>query len=217
MLKPFRSAFIVAFAFYAIPTLSHADTIALSITEVASGTIIGVPLGGGAVTGTTFTNEPLTFTGIFTTEQFAACDNCDQATYAINGFQGLTLLISVPGFGPYVDLDAASEILFNASSPDLSDLSSIVPLEAVDPQGHFSIPTPAYDLGPACYQSALGGEGDCPIYTVGVELDLTSVADTYTTSVVITPEVPEPSSLAMFATGLLSLPAVFSRRRKLQG
>jgi hypothetical protein len=64
MRSSFRSFLIVTtILVFGGACAAHADLITLSISEPASGT-----LGGQA-----FTNQPVTFIGSFTTEQFAAC------------------------------------------------------------------------------------------------------------------------------------------------
>jgi hypothetical protein len=86
-----RSILLLTCIAYAGSSLAHADTITLSISEIASGT----------VGSQSFSNQLLTFTGSFTSAQLAACQisttfNCvnapDQIFFEL--MNGLTTTIT---------------------------------------------------------------------------------------------------------------------------
>jgi PEP-CTERM motif len=200
------TGFILASSFFA-----HADLITLSISEQASGT-----LGD-----TTFTNQLLTFTGSFTTEQLAACslpdafEACTNPYYAgdpnyfIDSLDGLVTRISVSGLGTFEGTNLDYFVFLYSGS-----LSDIVVQGAGDSAGRFGVPTDPIYLGQSC--SNYLPSPYCPIraFTSGGDLFLTSVGDTYSTSVVITDTsaVPEPETLALLTTGLLGAAGLLRRR-----
>jgi hypothetical protein len=200
MRSSFHSLLLVLGFVVAGPVSAHADLITLSISEPGSGT-----LGAQA-----FTNQPVTFTGSFTTEQLAACsvpyiyescvDPSSPGNYFIDSGAGLVTKISVGGLGTFdgVNFDFFA-FLYSGS------LNDIVVEGAGDSGGHFGVPTNPLFLGDSCYDYMPSQYCPNQAFTSGGALILTSVGDTYSTSVVITDTsaVPEPETLALLTTGLL--------------
>jgi len=197
---------ILANSFFA-----HADLITLSISEQGSGT-----LGSQA-----FTNQPVTFTGSFTTEQLAACslpdafEACTDPYYAgdtnyfIDSLDGLVTRISVGGLGTF-DGTGFDFFAFLYSG----SLNDIVVQGAGDSGGRFGMPTNPIYLGPSCYDWLPSQYCPNQAFTSGGAVILTSVGDSYSTDVVITDTsaVPEPETLALLTTGLLGAAGILRRR-----
>ncbi|NYF53002.1 PEP-CTERM sorting domain-containing protein [Tunturiibacter gelidoferens] len=85
-----------------------------------------------------------------------------------------------------------------------------------DPNGHLTFPLDTTDLN---LQNCLSDfpASDCPLSasTSGGTLILTAASEDYTTSTVVTPDsssVPEPSTLALLATGIAGLSELIRRR-----
>jgi PEP-CTERM motif len=186
-----------------------ADLITLSISEQGTGT-----LGGQA-----FTNQPVTFIGSFTTEQLAACsvpysfescvDPSDPGNYFIDSLDGLVTKISVGGLGTFDGTGFDAFAFLYSGSPN-----DIVVQGAGDVGGHFGVPTNPIYLGDSCYNWLPSQYCPNQAFTSGGTLILTSVGDTYSTSVVITDTsaVPEPETLALLTTGLLGAAGILRRR-----
>jgi hypothetical protein len=199
MRSSFHSLLLVLGFVVAGPVSAHADLITLSISEPGSGT-----LGAQA-----FTNQPVTFTGSFTTEQLAACsvpyiyescvDPSSPGNYFIDSGAGLVTKISVGGLGTFdgVNFDFFA-FLYSGS------LNDIVVEGAGDSGGHFGVPTNPLFLGDSCYDYMPSQYCPNQAFTSGGALILTSVGDTYSINVVITDTsaVPEPETLALLTTGL---------------
>ena len=203
---------LVVFSVMASTPLALADTVSLSITELASGTLGSQP----------FTNQDVTFTGTFSSKQLLNCsieDDCesdgigDYTLFDVT-FPGVTTTlvttITVGGLGTYAANSGNNIIEFYYGR---GSLTSIVPYEGIDTNGRLYFPTNSLDVTDC--------EGDfpsyyCPLYafTSGGNLVLSSVSDTYTTSTTVTGDstVPEPSTLALLATGVAAL-SELSRRR----
>jgi hypothetical protein len=203
---------LVLFLVLASAPLALADTVSLSITELASGTLGSQP----------FTNRDVTFTGTFSSNQFFNCsieNDCES-----DGFGDYTLFdvtypgvtttlvttITVGGLGTYAANSGNNIIGFYYGG---GSLTSIVPYEGVDTNGRLYFPTNPLDVTDC--------EGDfpsfyCPLYafTSAGNLVLSSVSDTYTTSTTVTGDstVPEPSTLGLLTTGVVALFG-FARRR----
>jgi len=208
-------SFLLVLAFLAAgPVSARADLITLSISEQGTGT-----LGGQA-----FTNQLVTFSGSFTTETLAACQigliyQCGSSPggdfffdtgLGLSGNPSpLTVNISVGGLGTFI-----GENLDYVGFLYTGNLEGIVVWGEGDSGGHFDIPTPPQYLGAGCIDYL--GPFYCPIraYTSGGDLMLTSVADSYFTSVEITDTsaVPEPETLALLTTGLLGIAGILRRR-----
>ena len=203
MRSSFRSLLFVLAFVVAGSASARADLITLSISEQATGT-----LGSQA-----FTNQLLTFSGSFTSEEFAAC-RADLSCYIGPGqFEldisgGLLTTITVGGLGTF--LGTGIDSFQFAYTGDLED---IVVKEAEDSAGRFPMPTPPEVLGDSCYTYL---SIYCPVFaqTSGGDLMLTSVGDTYSTSVEITGTsvTPEPETLALLITGLLGSAGILRRR-----
>ena len=211
MRSPIRVILLVTGLILASSFFAHADLITLSISEQGSGTL-GVQA---------FTNQSVTFTGSFTTEQLAACsvpyiyESCVEPSspgnYFIDSGAGLVTKISVGGLGTFdgVNFDFFA-FLYSGS------LNDIVVQGAGDFSGHFGVPTNPIYLGDSCYNWLPGQYCPNQAFTSGGSLILTSVGDTYSTNVVITDTsaVPEPSAFTLLALGLISLTTIFQRRFK---
>jgi PEP-CTERM motif len=196
MRSSFRSFLVLAIAFLVGTTLAKADTVSLSISELASGTL-------GSQT---FTNQIVTYTGSFTSQQFLACVadlSCYDPTldtYSLFTYQGLVTTIAVGGIGTFDANSGNNYIDFNY----IDSLASITPYNGGDAIGRLYFPTQPADVEDC--------EGDFPSFycplsasTTAGNLILTAVSDTYTTSTVVTPTspIPEPSTMTLLATGVL--------------
>jgi|ERR1700761_3735769 len=199
--RPLLFPALTLFLSFAGVSVVRADTISLSITELASGT-----LGSQS-----FANQAVTYTGSFTSQQLAACldpasgclDDPFSEQYTLSSFTGLLTTITVGGIGT---VDANSGANFISFFYDGGSLNSIVPISGADSVGRLYFPTNPLDVTdceedfPSFY---------CPLsaYTSAGSLILTSVSDTYTTSTEVTSDstVPEPSTLALLTTGFLAL------------
>jgi PEP-CTERM motif len=209
MRSPVRVILLVTGLILANSFFAHADLITLSISEQASGT-----LGGQA-----FTNQPVTFTGSFTTEQLAACsvpysfescvDPSSPGNYFIDSLDGLVTKISVGGLGTVDGLNLDFFVFLYSGS-----FNDIVVQGAGDSGGHFGVPSNPLFLGDSCYDYMPSQYCPNAAYTSGGDLILTSVGDTYSTSVVImdTSAVPEPETLALLTTGLFGAAGILRRR-----
>jgi PEP-CTERM motif len=204
MRSSFRSLLLVLPLVAAITVSARADLITLSISEQATGT-----LGSQA-----FTNQLLTFTESFTSEAFVACQadySCVEGDgqFFVDIESGLVTTITVGSLGTFLGT-GVDGVLFDYSG----NLATIVPLYAEDTGGRFAVPTSPETLGDSC--SAYLSSYYCPIYaqTSGGDLMLTSVGDTYSTSVEIsdTSAVPEPGTLTLLTTGLLGAAGILRRR-----
>ena len=209
MRSPIRVILLVTGLILANSFFAHADLITLSISEQGSGT-----LGAQA-----FTNQSVTFTGSFTTEQLVACslpdasNGCftpgDPGNFFLDSSEGLVTKISVGGLGTFdgTGFDAFA-FLYSGS------LNDIVVQGAGDFSGHFGVPTNPIYLGDSCYNWLPGQYCPNQAFTSGGSLILTSVGDTYSTNVVITDTsaVPEPETLALLIAGLLGSAGILRRR-----
>ena len=209
MRSPVRVILLVTGLILASSFFAHADLITLSISEQGSGT-----LGAQA-----FTNQSVTFTGSFTTEQLVACslpdasNGCftpgDPGNFFLDSSEGLVTKISVGSLGTFdgTGFDAFA-FLYSGS------LNDIVVQGAGDFSGHFGVPTNPIYLGDSCYNWLPGQYCPNQAFTSGGSLILTSVGDTYSTSVVITDTsaVPEPETLALLIAGLLGSAGILRRR-----
>jgi len=209
MRSPIRVILLVTGLILASSFFAHADLITLSISEQGSGTL-GVQA---------FTNQSVTFTGSFTTEQLAACSLPDAPNgcltfgypgiYFLDSSEGLVTKISVGSLGTFdgTGFDAFA-FLYSGS------LNDIVVQGAGDFGGHFGVPTNPIYLGPSCYNWLPSQYCPNQAFTSGGSLILTSVGDTYSTNVVITDTsaVPEPETLALLIAGLLGSAGILRRR-----
>jgi hypothetical protein len=208
-MRSFFRSLLLVLAFVVAGTVSaRADLITLSVSEQGTGTF-----GGQA-----FTNQLLTFSASFPTTLLAS-PACQADGYCfIDNFVilppglGLDVTLTVPGIGTFLGEDLESVAFLYTGN-----LQNIV-VEGIDAVGgRFGVPTPPDLLGDSCFVNF--DPSHCPIFfgTNGGNLILSSVGNSYSTSVVITDTsaVPEPSALTLLATGLISMTAILGRRLKI--
>jgi hypothetical protein len=151
MRSSFRPLLLLAGIVLAGTPFTHADTINLSISELASGTL-----------GTqSFTNQTVTFTGSFTSQLFAACqaegscvDNTFLGQYDLATYQGLVTTIGVGGIGTFDANSGDNFIQFTYSG---GSLATIVPFNGGDTTGLLTFPIDPSFLGPSCVDNYLNG------------------------------------------------------------
>lgn len=198
-----RSALLVlALSFAALPfTLSaKADTITYTVTDTASGTLGSTTFSDEAVT-VTLTGDPSTV------DQ----QNANRTTEAG------TATISIAGLGTYTFTDSMS-LLINHST-DLGSITDQNGYRILGTQNSaFSSYLGTTSFGPVSGTSettdTAGGLVPNDVNTNGGILEFTTIGatSTFTADVDATAATPEPSSLALLGTGILST-AAFARRR----
>ena len=189
-------------------SFAHADLITLSISQSATGT----------VGGQSFTNKLLTYSASFTTADLAAClvpdNSCSEGPgqLILDDTDGLMASFTVEGLGTFQGV-VNDYIYFGYSG----SLEGIVIENGGDVEGRFSLPNPL--VGDACEENLPFYL--CPVtaYTSGGDLTLTSVGDSYSTSVEINgvSSVPEPSTLMFFASGAVGMFGLLCRRLRSVG
>jgi hypothetical protein len=209
--RPVLSPALTLFTVFAGTSVARADTISLSITQEASGTI-------GSQS---FTNQNVTFTGTFSSQQLLSCiaaNTCPgplgpgTGEYTLTTFTDpettttLVTTITVGGLGTFLANSGINFIDVNYSGGPLTNVSIA---DGGDPNGHLIFPVDPTNLN---LENCLGNfpADDCPLSasTSDGPLILTSASEDFTTSATVTPEnatVPEPSTLALLATGFLGL------------
>ena len=203
-----RSSLLLVLAGVVAGSVSaRADLITLSVSEQGTGT-----LGGQA-----FTDQLLTFSASFPTALLASADCQADGYCSIDNFvilppgRGLDVTLTVPSIGTFLGTDL--EVVAFLYTGNLQDIV-VEGISAVG--GRFSAPTSPRLLGTSCFVNF--DPAYCPIFfgTNGGNLMLSSVSNSYSTSVVITDTsvVPEPSSLTLLATGLIGMTAILTRRLK---
>ncbi|HMH14483.1 MAG TPA: hypothetical protein VK578_15390 [Edaphobacter sp.] len=208
MRSSFRSLLLVLACVVAGSVSARADLITLSVSEQGTGT-----LGGQA-----FTNRLLTFSASFPTALLASPACQSDGLCFIDNFVilppglGLDVTLTVPGIGTFLGEDLESvAFLYSGNLQDIF-------LEGIDAVGgRFSAPTSPRLLGGSCFANF--DPSHCPIFfeTNGGDLILSSVGNSYSTSVVITDTsaVSEPSAFTLLALGLIGLTTIFQRRLKI--
>jgi len=203
---------LTLFISFAGASVARADTISLSITQQASGTI------GNE----SFTDQNVTFTGTFSSQQLLSCiaaNTCPgplgpgtPGEYTLTTFTDpettttLVTTISVGGLGTFLANSGINFIDVNYSGGPLTNVSIA---DGGDPNGHLIFPVDPFNLN---LENCLGDfpADDCPLSasTSGGTLILTSASEDFTTSATVTPDnatVPEPSTVGLLATGFLAL------------
>jgi hypothetical protein len=199
-------------------SVARADTISLSITQEASGTI------GNQ----SFTDQNVTYTGTFMSQQLLSCiaaNTClgplgpDTGEYTLTTFTDpettttLVTTITVGGLGTFLANSGINFIDVNYAGGPLTNVSIA---DGGDPNGHLTFPLDTTNLDLDNCLSNFPAD-DCPLSasTSGGTLILTSGSEDFTTSATVTPDnstVPEPSTLALLTTGVLALSGVARRR-----
>jgi hypothetical protein len=217
----FRSLLFPAltiFTFFAGASAAQADTITLSITEQATGTLGSQP----------FTNQNVTYTGTFSSQQLLACiaaNSClgplgpGTGQYTLSTFTDpettttLVTTITVAGLGTFLANSGNNFVDVNYPGGPLTNVSIA---DGGDTNGHLTFPLDTANLN---LQNCLSDfpADFCPLSasTSDGTLILTSASEDYTTSATVTPDsapVPEPSTLALLTTGIAGL-FEFARRR----
>jgi PEP-CTERM motif len=209
--RPLLFPALTLFTIFAGASGVRADTISLSITQEASGTI------GNQ----SFTNQNVTFTGTFSSQQLLSCiaaNTCPgplgpgTGEYTLWTFTDpettttLVTTITVGGLGTFLANSGDNFIDINYSGGPLTNVSIA---DGGDSNGHLIFPVDPFNLN---LENCLGDfpPDFCPLSasTSDGALILTSASEDYTTSATVTPDnatVPEPSTLALLATGFLAL------------
>jgi PEP-CTERM motif len=210
MRSSFHSIVLVAGIVFAGSFVAHADLITLTVSQHATGT-----LGDQS-----FTNELVTFTGSFTTEALAACQDISNPNYCVEN-PGQIILdetaglmntsVSVEGLGVFGSGFFAAVFGYSGSFADATNISGG---EIEDVDGQLSLPTDSLILGDSCFQFE---PEICPLvaFTSGGTLELSSVSDLGSSEFQVTsetPSVPEPETLALLTTGLLGAAGILRRR-----
>ena len=210
MRTSFRSVLFLAGLVFAGSFVAHADLITLTVSQHATGT-----LGDQS-----FTNKLVTFTGSFTTEALAACQDISSPNYCVED-PGLIILdetaglmntsVSVEGLGVFGSGFFAAVFGYSGSFAEATNISGG---EIEDVDGRLSLPTNNLFLGDSCFQF---DPEICPLvaFTSGGTLELSSVSDLGSSEFQITsetPSVPEPETLALLITGLLGSAGILRRR-----
>lgn len=209
---------LIVFISFAGTSVARADTISLSITQQASGTI------GNQ----SFTNQNVTYTGTFSSEQLLSCiaaNTCpgplgpDTGQYTLTTFTDpettttLVTTITVGGLGTFLANSGNNFVDVNYPGGPLTNVSIA---DGGDSNGHLTFPVDPTNLNLENCLANFPAE-DCPLSasTAGGTLILTSASEDYTTSATVTPDnstVPEPSTLALLTTGVLALSGLARRR-----
>ena len=195
-------------------SMASADIITASITTQATGTI-----GSQA-----FRNRFVTITERFSTEDLLTCEGCFPGNYFLDSLDGaITTTVRVFGIGTF---SGNANYAFSATGAEFS---------LADVEGHFGFggstgssdyfhssgptlgpPTDTFGLGPSC--DNFYPEFDCPVHlsSSGGDVVLTGVGGYTISTITVRPSVinvtPEPSTLVLLGTGLLSAGGVLRRR-----
>jgi hypothetical protein len=214
--RPLVFLALTLFTAFAGSSVAQADTISLSITQEASGT----------VGNQSFTNQDVTFTGTFSSQQLLSCiaaNTClgplgpDEYTlWTFTDAETTTTLvttITVGGLGTFLANSGDNFIDINYWGGPLTNVSIA---DGGDSNGHLIFPVDPFNLN---LENCVGDfpTDDCPLSasTSAGALVLTSASEDFTTSATVTPDnatVPEPSTLALLTTGVLALSGVARRR-----
>jgi hypothetical protein len=214
---PLLSPALTLFTVFAGASVARADTISLSITQQASGTI------GDQ----SFTNRNVTFTGTFSSQQLLSCIAANACPgplgpgtgeYTLGTFTDpettttLVTTITVGGLGTFLANSGNNIIDVNYPGGPLTNVSIA---DGGDTNGHLYFPLDTTDLNLENCMANFPAD-DCPLSasTSDGALILTSASEDFTTSATVTPDnatVPEPSTLALLATGFLALSGFIRR------
>jgi PEP-CTERM motif len=212
MRSSIHSIVLVAGIAFAGSSIAHADLITLTVSQVATGTLGDLP----------FSNERVTFTGSFTTEALAACQDISSPNFCVED-PGLISLdetaglmntsVSIDGLGVFgTESNYAAELFY---SGNFADATNIEGFSIGDVEGRLFLPTGNLALGDNCFINL--DPSVCPLtaFTTGGDLTLSSVSEeSATRSLEITSEtpIPEPGTLTLLSTGLIGAAGILRRR-----
>jgi hypothetical protein len=215
--RPLVFPALTLFTVFAGSSVTRADTISLSITQQASGTI------GNE----SFTNQNVTFTGTFSSQQLLSCiaaNTCPgplgpgTGEYTLTTFTDpettttLVTTISVGGLGTFLANSGINFVDVNYAGGPLTNVSIA---GGGDTIGFLTFPVDPTNLNlDNCLANFPADDCLLSASTSGGSLILTSASEDFTTSATVTPDnatVPEPSTLALLATGFLTLSGFIRR------
>jgi hypothetical protein len=219
-LRPLVFPALTLFISFVGTSAALADTISLSITQEASGTI------GNQ----SFTDQNVTYTGTFSSQQLLSCiaaNTCPgplgpgTGEYTLTTFAdaetttSLVTTITVGGLGTFLANSGNNFVDVNYAGGPLTNVSIA---DGGDATGHLTFPVDQTNLNLDNCLSNFPPD-DCPLSasTSGGILILTSASEDFTTSATVTPDnstVPEPSTLALLGTGVLALSGLARRRNR---
>jgi hypothetical protein len=186
----------------------------LALTAHAEPITITETITGGGILGSSFTNQPITITGTGNTSNVVFSSATDLYTL------DLSSVTVQEGSGP-VDTFTGNIEAFVSQDGFIAGFEQLTPtnlnilsVEGSFVDGSFSDPFAGYTLDSSITET---GVSQVPygtnFGTTGGSFNLETYGDTATFSATVSPApIPEPSSLALFATGLLGVGETVRRK-----